>query len=88
MWRKKNVFRRFMKTILYYFKFCLINRGPSILKKGTWPGGSGQMAARSSHRPVRAFLMHTVPQIMDSLRDDTPSGPPAPVEAGSAPTAG
>jgi len=26
-----------MKTILYYFKFCLINRGPSILKKGTCP---------------------------------------------------
>ena len=30
------------------------------------------MPARSSHRPVRAFLMHTVPQIMGSLRDLLP----------------
>jgi len=32
------------------------------------PGGLGRLPARGSHRPVRAFLMHTVPQIMDSLR--------------------
>ncbi|HYT57056.1 MAG TPA: hypothetical protein VEQ38_20310, partial [Verrucomicrobiae bacterium] len=52
-----------------------------LVKKGLRPGGSGRLPARSSHRPVRAFLMHTVPQIMGSLRDDRLSGPPAPTEA-------
>jgi hypothetical protein len=63
-------------------------RGSGVAPISEWPGGPGQLAARSSHRPVRAFLMHTVPQIMDSLRDGIPSGPAAPAEAGNAPAAG
>jgi hypothetical protein len=55
---------------------------------GVWPGGPGRLPTRGSHRPVRAFLMHTVPQIMGLLRDGVPSGPPAPAEADNAPVAG
>ena len=52
------------------------------------PGGPGRLSSRGSHRPVRAFLMHTVPQVMDLLRDSILSGPPAPAGAGTALTAG
>ena len=52
------------------------------------PGGPGQFPARGSHRPVRAFLMHTVPQIRGSLRERTPSEPLAPAGAGNAPADG
>ena len=57
-------------------------------KKVAWPGGPGRLSSRGSHRPVRAFLMHTVPQVMDLLRDSILSGPPAPAGAGTALTAG
>ena len=56
--------------------------------KGQRPGGPGRLSSRGSHRPVRAFLMHTVPQVMDLLRDSILSGPPAPAGAGTALTAG
>jgi hypothetical protein len=33
-----------------------------------FPGRSGQLSAQTPHRPVRARLTHTVPQVIDSLR--------------------
>ena len=42
----------------------------------TGPGGPGRLPAQGSHRPVRAQLAHSVPQVMPSLRDGRPSEPP------------
>src|SRR3990167_1852651 len=41
------------------------------------PGGPGRFPARDSHRPERAQLTHSVPQVIHSLRLGTPSGPHA-----------
>jgi len=38
------------------------------------PGGPGRFPARGSHRPERAQLTHSVPQVIPSLRRGTPSG--------------
>src|SRR6266511_2566968 len=81
-------FRRFSFFPLADLSSWQTQKGTTWNGKGLRPGGSGRSPARSSHRPVRAFLMHTVPQIMGSLRDDRLSGPPAPTEADSAPVAG
>ena len=43
---------------------------------------------RASHRSVQAQLRHTARQVTGWRSDDTRSGPPSPVEAGSAPTSG
>ena len=52
------------------------------------PGGRGRLPARGSHRPERAQLTHSVPQVTRSLRGGTPSGLPADKALGSAATAG
>ena len=46
------------------------------------------MPARGSHRPERARLTHSVPQVIRSLRLGTPSGPPAGRAQGSGPRVG
>lgn len=38
------------------------------------PGGLGRLPARGSHRPERAQLTHSVPQIVISLRYGAPRG--------------
>ena len=52
------------------------------------PGGPGRFPARGSHRPERAQLTHSVPQVIRSLRFGTPSGRTAGMARGSGPQVG
>ena len=56
--------------------------------RNSGPGGPGRFPARGSHRPERAQLTHSVPQVILSLRHGTPSGSPAGKAQGNAPRAG